>query len=133
VNYKISLSKNTDEEVEIQVNSASYVLTAQQTIIDVDTDLSVIVISRLDDSLYQTNKLVHSTYVVVDQILIDNFWVIGDENNWSKTIYDQEYRNHLADKPVTWELSKDLYNNVLFFNGRLEYHITKPIRGMFFK
>lgn len=133
MNYKISLSKNTDEEVEIQVNSASYVLTAQQTIIDVDTDLSVIVISRLDDSLYQTNKLVHSTYVVVDQILIDNFWVIGDENNWSKTIYDQEYRNHLADKPVTWELSKDLYNNVLFFNGRLEYHITKPIRGMFFK
>lgn len=133
MNYKITLSKNTDEEVEIQVNSASYVLTAQQTIIDVDTDLSVIVISRLDDSLYQTNKLVHSTYVVVDQILIDNFWVIGDENNWSKTIYDQEYRNHLADKPVTWELSKDLYNNVLFFNGRLEYHITKPIRGMFFK
>jgi hypothetical protein len=133
MNYKITLSKNTDEEVKIQINMTSYVLTTQQTTIDITTDSSVIVISRLDESLYQTNKLVHDTYVVVDQILIDNFWIIGDENNWSKTIYDQQYRDHLADKPVTWELSKELYNNVLFFNGRLEYYITKPIRGMFFK
>jgi hypothetical protein len=133
MNYKITLSKNTDEDVEIQINLNSYLLTTQQTIIDINTDSSVIAISRQDNNLYQTNKLVHDTYVVVEQILIDNFWIIGDENNWSKTVYDQKYREHLVDKPVTWELSKDLYNNVLFFNGCLEYHITKPIRGMFFK
>jgi len=133
MNYKITLSKNTDEEVEIQINLTSYVLTSQQTVIDIDTDSTVIDISRHDNSLYQTSNLVHTTYVIVEQILIDNFWIIGDKNHWSKTIYEQAYRDHLADKPVTWELGKDLYNNVLFFNGSLIYCITKPIRGMFFK
>jgi hypothetical protein len=133
MNYKITLSKNTDEEVEIQINLTSHILTAQQTVIDIDTDSTVINISRHDNSLYQTFNLVHTTYVIVEQILIDNFWIIGDNNHWSKTIYEQTYRDHLADKPVTWELSKDLYNNVLFFNGSIVYHITKPIRGMFFK
>lgn len=133
MNYKITLSKNSDDDVEIRINLIPYVLTTQQTSIDINTDSSVIAVSRQDDRLYQTNKLVHDTYVVVDQILIDNFWIIGDENHWAETIYDQQYRNHLTDKPVTWELSKDLYNNVLFFNGCLEYHIIKPIRRMFFK
>jgi hypothetical protein len=133
MNYKITLSKNTDEEVEIQINLTSYVLTSQQTVIDIDTDSTVIDISRHDNSLYQTSNLVHTTYVIVEQILIDNFWIIGDKNHWSKTIYEQTYRDHLADKPVTWEIGKDLYNNVLFFNGSLIYCITKPIRGMFFK
>jgi hypothetical protein len=133
MNYKITLSKNTDEEVEIQINLTPYVLTSQQTVIDIDTDSTVIDISRHDNSLYQTSNLVHTTYVIVEQILIDNFWIIGDKNHWSKTIYEQTYRDHLADKSVTWELGKDLYNNVLFFNGSLIYCITKPIRGMFFK
>jgi len=133
MNYKITLRKNTDEPVEVLINSTPHLLKNQQTVIDINTDDATINVSRHDNRLYQTSNLVHNTYVIVDQILIDNFWTIGDKNHWSKTIYDQSYIDHLADKPVTWELSKDLYNNVLFFNGSLIYYITKPIRGMFFK
>ena len=90
-------------------------------------------ISRHESELYQTDKLVHDSYVNVGSITIDNFWTIGEDNHCSKTVYDKEYINHLSNKPVTWELSKNLYNNVLFFNGSLEYTITTPIRTMFFK
>ena len=67
------------------------------------------------------------------KIIIDDFWEITDKNHWSKTIYSRSYVEYLDDKPVTWELSKDLYNNVLYFNGILSYSFTRPIRGMFFK
>jgi hypothetical protein len=90
-------------------------------------------ISRREEELYLTNNLVHDCYVSVEDIKIDNFWSIKDQNHWSKTVYDSEYKQHLVDKPVTWELSKDLYNNVLFFNGSLDYTIQIPIRSMFFK
>lgn len=132
MNYKITLNKTSNEIVEIAINGQQYTLYNQQQIIELDSDTDII-ISRCDKHLYQTTKLVHDTYIIVEQILIDNFWIIDHNNHWSKTVYDQEYCNHLRDKSVTWELSKDLYNNVLFFNGSLIYHITTPIRGMFFK
>jgi hypothetical protein len=132
MNYKITLSKTADETVEILINGQQYILSDQLQVIELDSDTDI-VITRCDKNLYQTAKLVHDTYVIVEQILIDNFWIIGHTNHWSKTVYDQEYFDHLKDKPTTWELSKDLYNNVLFFNGSLIYYITTPIRGMFFK
>jgi hypothetical protein len=133
MNYKITLSKNSNELVNVKINEENYTLYNTITTIDINTDQLLITVARHEDGLYQTDKLTHDTYITVEQILIDNFWSIGHNNHWSKTVYDQQYRDHLADKSVTWELSKDLYNNVLFFNGCLEYHITKPIRGMFFK
>jgi hypothetical protein len=132
MNYKITLSKTTNETVDISINGQQYILDDQLQVIELDLDTDII-ISRCDKNLYQTAKLVHDTYVIVEQILIDDFWIIGHNNHWSKTVYDQEYCDHLKNKPTTWELSKDLYNNVLFFNGSLIYHITTPIRGMFFK
>jgi hypothetical protein len=104
--------------------------------IDYNLDLGskyVLRISRNESELYQTDKLVHDSHVIVDSITIDNFWTIGKANHWSKTVYDKKYIDHLRDKPVTWELDKELYNNVLFFNGSLQYTITTPIRKMFFK
>ena len=132
MNYKITLNKTSNEMVEIVINGQQCILDDLQQVIELESDTDV-VISRRDKNLYQTAKLVHDTYVIVEQILIDDFWIIDHNNHWSKTVYDQEYCDHLKDKPVTWELSKDLYNNVLFFNGSLVYHITTPIRGMFFK
>ena len=134
MNIKITLKKNAPESVTININSQPYTLVDQITTISIDQQLpSLLEISRNDIALYNTDRLTHSTYVIVEQILIDNFWGIGDKNHWSKTRYSQEYIQHLDNKPVTWELSKDLYNNTLFFNGSLEYNITTPIRGMFFK
>jgi len=90
-------------------------------------------ISRHELDLYQTDKMIHDSHVIVDKIVLDDFWTIDDKNHWSKTIYDPEYVAHLKDKEVTWELSKDLHNNILYFNGSLDYKISIPIRGMFFK
>lgn len=89
-------------------------------------------ISRHENDLYSTNKLVHDSYVIVEEIKIDDFWIIDKKNHWSTTIYDSKYKQHLKDKSVTWELSKKMYNNTLFFNGSLDYMISAPIRGIFF-
>ena len=90
-------------------------------------------ISRHESGLYSTEKTVHDSYVIVDEITIDDFWIINDQNHWSKTVYDTKYIQHLDNKSPTWELTKELYNNTLFFNGSVDYAITAPIRNMYFK
>lgn len=96
-------------------------------------DQYILKISRHEQGLYHTQRLTHESHVFVDKIILDNFWTIDEKNHWSTTSYDQKYVNHLKDKQVTWELSKKMYNNILYFNGSLIYNITIPIRGMFFK
>ena len=147
MNFKIKLTKTniTPAVVSIEflhkdklLHSEKFFLNRSADIREFDCGLDlgleyILRISRHELELYQTDKLVHDSYVNVDSLIIDNFWTIGEDNHWSKTVYDKEYINHLGNKPVTWELSKNLYNNVLFFNGSLEYTITTPIRKMFFK
>lgn len=136
MNIQIKLRKTTDKPVTVSIDLRRYILDSTDTVISIERNIRgtyYLEISRFDDSLYTTGALIHETHVIVDSITIDNFWEIGDSNHWSKTIYSQSYIDYLADKPVTWELSKDLYNNILYFNGSLQYKISIPIRGMFFK
>jgi hypothetical protein len=136
VNIKIHLNKTTDSDVVIAVDMQQHLLTKAETIISIDRNIQqsyYLELSRCNTSLYVTPKLVHDTYVIVDKIVIDNFWVIGEHNHWSETIFNADYIDHLSNKRVTWELDKKLYNNVLYFNGLLRYKITTPVRGMFFK
>lgn len=137
--FKITLtSSSTPVDLTVKLLEEYPLTVVGTTDIEFDANLKLgqeylLEIIRNDASLYTTNKTTHSSYVTINQILIDDFWAIGDKNHWSKTYYDSNYVEHLKDKPVTWELSKDLYNNVLFFNGKITYTITKPIREMFFK
>jgi hypothetical protein len=147
MNFKIKLRKTTKSPATIKVDFLLGSNMLSSTTIHMVNDAAeatftqrlelhrsyTLRISRYEDQLYSTNNLVHDCYVVVEDIEIDNFWSINEQNHWSKTVYDSEYRQHLSDKPVTWELSKDLYNNILFFNGSLDYTIQTPIRSMFFK
>ena len=147
MNFKIKLTKTNINPAVVLIeilhedkllHGEKFFLNGSVDIRAFDCDLNLgseytLKISRHELELYQTDKLVHDSYVNVDSIVIDNFWTIGEGNHWSKTVYDKEYINYLSNKPVTWELSKNLYNNVLFFNGSLEYTITTPIRTMFFK
>lgn len=73
----------------------------------------------------------HATWVKVEEIKIDDFWKIGDVNHWSKTTYDDDYFAAVSEMSHTWELTKDLYNDTLFFNGCLSYEISAPARKMF--
>lgn len=111
-------------------NRNEIVIFKQELELDEDYILQIV---RQEKELYSTDRTVHDSYVIVDEILIDDFWTINDKNHWSKTIYDAEYIQHLADKTTTWECTKDLYNNVLFFNGSLTYTIKTPIRNLYFK
>jgi hypothetical protein len=147
MNFKIKLRKTAPSPAVLAIEFLQndymlhydhFYLTSDQIEKSFDYDLEldkfyVLRISRHEQEFYQTNKLVHDSYVIVEEIMLDNFWTIDHKNQWSKTVYDTKYKHHLNDKPATWELSKDQYNNTLFFNGSLDYSITSPIRGMFFK
>lgn len=136
MNIKIYLSKTNNKDVTVAVDMQQHLLTEKQTVISIDRAIRekyYLEISRCDTSLYKTPNLVHDTYVIVDKIILDDFWIIGDSNHWSETVFETAYLNHLNGKQVTWELDKKLYNNVLYFNGLLRYKFTTPIRGMFFK
>ena len=147
MNFKINLSKtaSTSAEFAIEFLKNDCMLYFDKIILnsnsieqtfDYDLDLSTpytLRISRHEYDLYKTNNLTHTSHIIVNHITLDNFWILGDKNHWSKTVYDSKYLEHLRDRAATWELTKDLYNNVLYFNGYLEYTITTPIRDMYFK
>lgn len=107
----------------------------QQHTVDIDFDPAlgkqyILSISRFDPALYNTKKLEHDSYVTVDSIVIDNFWKIGSHNHSSQTVYHPTYVAHVGDS-TAWQLSHDLYNNKLYFNGALEYQLSIPVRRMF--
>lgn len=136
MNIKIKLRKTSSQPVTVSIDFQLYLLENIDTVISIDRNITrdyYLEISRFDDSLYLSGETTHQTHVIVDSIVIDNFWEINEHNHWSKTIYSRSYINYLSDKPITWELSKDLYNNTIYFNGILQYKISTPIRGMFFK
>jgi hypothetical protein len=135
------LSKTSDQPANITIQfdqySKAYTIERSTLAIEFDYNLTLakeykLVISRDESDLYSTDKLVHDSYIIIDKIIIDDFWEIAEGNHWSKTIYKKEYISHVLDKNHTWELTKDLFNNVLYFNGEIEYTISTPIRGMFF-
>lgn len=146
--FKLQLGKTSDASATVAVeflNANQYMLfykyftiDANQIELEFDHELTlddsyVLKVTRHDHSLYSSDQLVHDSYVIVENIIIDDFWVIGKNNHWSTTVFDTKYIEHLKDKLVTWELSNTVCNNTLYFNGSLEYNITAPIRKMFFK
>jgi hypothetical protein len=147
LNFNLTLSKTTEISATVAVEflQDDYMLyfekfsinepSVKKTFtVDLESDRSYILkVSRHEQELYQTDKLVHDSHLVIDSIVIDDFWTIDSKNHWSKTVYDSAYIKHLKDKSVTWELSKHLHNNILFFNGSLDYNIKTPIRSMFFQ
>ena len=134
----ITLTKNNNlSNPEIQVNyddkSMPITLVDMQGCIHVEVDdhpTKDIILSIVRHE--PINDTTHKTWVTVNKIVIDDFWVIGDNNHWSETKYDFDYFEYAKNLGATWELEKTLYNNVLFFNGKLSYKITRPARGMFF-
>lgn len=134
----IVLTKNnnlSNPTIQVKYNNESMPATLVDTQsclhIDVDdhpTDDIVLSICRQEPIIGTT----HKTWITVNEIVIDDFWVIGNNNHWSETKYDSDYVNYAARLGATWELEKTLYNNLLFFNGELTYKITRPVRKMFF-
>jgi len=134
MNILIVLKKQSD-------NSDPVVLVQEKTIVlsklifEVRLDVeipTVLKISRNEPELYTTTNTCLDNCVYVDKIIIDNFWEITESNHLSVTEYNKEYIEHVLKFQHTYELSKTLYNNALFFNGSLLYNLTKPIRSMFF-
>lgn len=71
------------------------------------------------------------TWVIIDKIIIDEFWEFNENNFQSYSYYDKNYYRDAQKNGATWELEKDRFNNVLFFSGSIEHKITIPARNMF--
>lgn len=77
------------------------------------------------------NQTTHDSWVVINKIVIDNFWKFTESNFPSYTLYNTEYYNSAAENGATWEIKKDRFNNVLFFSGSIKLELATPIRNMF--
>lgn len=131
---KLQTNNNSSiPKIKIICDETSHeVMCANNTLVELQVDDIFSGVKKLeicrDEPIVGTT---HKTWVIVNEILIDNYWKITEHNHCSKTIYDNEYLTHAKKLGATWELTKDLYNNVLFFNGRLCYDILFPVRRMF--
>lgn len=136
MNFRFTLTKTESSLVQVLVSgiNGKINLVAPTTIISVDLPTPCeLFVQRQDEDLYQTNKTCHDNRVIVESILIDNFWTIDKRNHWSVTEFDADYIEHVQKYQGTWELKNTLNNDSLYFNGKLVYSITSPIRSMYFK
>ena len=129
VNVKVFDQKDylIDSDFEISNNTSSSI-----TLDDVlERKQYVLSISR-HEPMKETNLTLDS-WVVIDKIIIDDFWQLNENNFPSYSYYDNNYFNTAKANGATWELEKYRYNNVLFFNGKIDCIISTPIRGMFWQ
>lgn len=77
------------------------------------------------------DQTTHKPWVVINKIIIDDFWEFTESNFPSYTVYDNDYYNDAMKNRATWELEKDYFNNTLFFSGSIQLEITTPVRTMF--
>lgn len=139
MNVQVLLEKQSpDSDPVVKISCGSYIqaVTLNDTLTTVSFDIvtpATLSVSRHEPKLYSTTDTCLPNCVFVKKIVLDSFWEIGDHNHMSVTNYDQEYVSHVKQLPHTYELSKTVYNNALFFNGSLDYQITRPIRKMFFQ
>lgn len=134
---EINLSKNND------VANPALIVTCEDQQIDlVMEDMQQVVCMEVAHKPIGTYTLsisrhepftgtTHATWVKIESIRIDEFWEIAQHNHWSKTSYDPDYMSIVSKMENSWELTKDLYNDTLFFNGSISYEITAPVRKMF--
>lgn len=139
MNIQVLLEKQlSDSNPTVQISCSNYtkLIELSEILTHISFDAvtpATLSISRFDPTLYSTTNTCLSNCVFVKKIILDNFWEISNSNHMSTTRYDQDYIRHVTLLPHTYELSKTAYNNALFFNGSLDYQITRPIRKMFFR
>jgi hypothetical protein len=81
--------------------------------------------------ILKSNSCTLDAWLVIDKVIIDDFWELSEQNFPSYSYYNNEYYNAVKINGATWELEKYRFNNVLFFNGKIEFSITTPVRTMF--
>ena len=142
MNIEIQVSKsNMDYDPKIFINysgetKVETIYKLKQTICfnvshNCDTKL---VISRKQSDLYKTGYNYHVNKIIIEKIILDDFWELTKEFYTPKSICDQEYIDHF--KKVDegdWLQDALPYNTTLFFNGSLEWDIMYPVRRSFYK
>ena len=98
---------------------------------DCDTKL---VIERNEESLYLTDQSHHANNLIVDKIVLDDFWEFGQDFYPPKSKLNQQYMEHLSKfNDCEWIKNTLGHNTHLFFNGSLTWDIKFPVRRSFFK
>lgn len=77
------------------------------------------------------NSTTLENWIIIDKIIVDDFWEFSESNFQSFSYYNDEYYSTALKNGATWELEKHKHNNVLFFSGSIEHKIKFPARTMF--
>ena len=98
---------------------------------DKDTKL---VIERNDSNIYSTQQPYHENNIIIEKVIVDDFWEFNESFYTPIGVLDDDYRNYLEKIGKISLIEKQLvYNTHLFFNGRFEWEIKYPVRRCFFK
>ena len=142
MNIKIQISKlSMDYNPIIEINFAE--LVQVETIDTLKKTISLktphkydtkLIISRKQTDLYSTGFNYHVNKVIVERVVLDNFWELTKTFYTPKSICDQEYIDHFKRvEEGDWLDDALPHNTTLFFNGSLQWDIKYPVRRSFYK
>jgi len=93
-----------------------------------------LVISRNETYLYQTGKNHHVNKVVIDKVIVDDFWEFDPSWYTPESVLDDRYKNYVKGiKRSEWIEECLVHNSHIFFNGKLVWNIKYPVRRSFFE
>ena len=143
MNIKIFLRKEkSDNVVPLCVKFGNTVfnevITEQQQVISLeslkhtfDTQLSLV---RNERELYETGRNHHDNKIIVDRVVIDDFWELDGEFYPPVTEFDNDFKQHIEKVGKDAWIENSVVNNThLYFNGSLTWDIKYPVRRSFFK
>jgi hypothetical protein len=143
MNLEVHVSKSNREsnpELTVRFGDASHtqlIDSDKQKIVlhDIEHTMDTqLVVERNEQTLYSTEQSHHSNNVIVEKIVLDDFWEFGKDFYPPTSDLNNDYVKHLSKLDNTkWIKNTLIYNTHLFFNGTLTWQIKYPVRRSFFK
>jgi len=120
-----------DTVIKTQIKSLEHKLIMHDLKHDTDNEL---VVMRREDYLYNTQKTHHENKVIVEKVIVDDFWELGPDWYTPESVLDSHYLKHIEGIDGSEWIKNTLNHNThLFFNGKLRWQIKYPVRRCFFK
>tara|TARA_B110000444_G_scaffold162453_1_gene151793 strand:- start:487 stop:930 length:444 start_codon:yes stop_codon:yes gene_type:complete len=93
-----------------------------------------LIVERNELGLYSTGQSHHINNIVVEKVILDDFWEFSKDFYPPTSELNKDYIEHLSHFDNCGWIKNTLgHNTHLFFNGTLTWQVKYPVRRSFFK
>ena len=93
-----------------------------------------LIVERDEQELYHTGLSHHENKIIVDKVIVDDFWEFNKNFYTPKSVLSKNYKQYINRFNNAEWIKQNLSKNThIFFNGTLTWDVKYPVRRTFFK